>query len=372
MKRILCIVGSMDVGGAETFLMKIYRALNKNEYQMDFCVAKKEKGFYEDEIRKKGGRIYRITPKTRNAWKNFNDIRKIVKNNQYKNVIRISQNSLSSLELLAARMGGAKKVAFRSSNSSVYGNKKEKFIHHLFRPFANLISNIKIAPSREAGKFMFGRSKFAIIKNGLCVDDYVFSEKDRKKYRNEFSASEKTFVIGHVGRFNKQKNHKFLIDVFEKYHNKNHDSVLWLFGEGELKDDIEEYIKAKKLEKNVKFMGVRKDIDRIYSAIDCFVFPSLFEGMPNAVIEAQAAGLPCVISDSITRDCNVTKDVKFLAFDNNLSEWAASIVKNSNSSRKMKAAQLKKVGYDIDSVKDNFLDAIFNVKHVTGHNAEYK
>lgn len=356
MKRLLCIVGSMNAGGAETFLMKIYRALDKTKYQMDFCVAKKEKGFYDDEIKKMGGKIYKITPKTKGAWKNFNDIKRIVKDNKYENVLRTSQNSLSALELLAARMGGAKNIIFRSSNSSVYGGRKEKIVHYLFRPFANMISNKKIAPSKEAGDFMFGRAKYIIVNNGLNVKDYVFSESARKKYRKEFGAKDNTMVIGHVGRFNKQKNHKFLIDVFEEYHKKNNDSALWLLGEGDLRNEIEKYVDSKGLRDCVKFLGVRKDVNRIYSAMDYFVFPSLFEGMPNTVIEAQVAGLPCVVADTVTRDCNINNGIIFLSLEFGAKYWADEIRKSNYETRKTTHISFS---YDVSKVLDEITEVIY-------------
>lgn len=357
MKRLLCIVGSMDLGGAETFLMKIYREIDKTKYQFDFCVAKKEKNNYEDEISELGGKIYRITPKTQGFLKNFRDIKKIVKENNYRYVLRISQNSLSAIELFAAKLGGAKKIIFRSSNTSVHGGKAESIIHYLFRPIANLISNVKIAPSKEAAKFMFGHRKYYQINNGLDLNKFAFSEEKRKKYRDEFNALEDAKIIGHVGRFTFQKNHKFLIDIFNMYQKNNPNSELWLFGKGELEDEIKEY--AKNNEK-IKFMGLRTDINEIYSAMDSFVFPSLFEGMPNTVIEAQTAGLPCLVSNTITNDCNVTGCIEFLRLDATAENWAKKIKFIAIEDRKNKVEAVKRNKYDIKDVTKEFVKTIFN------------
>ena len=355
MKRILCIVGSMDMGGAETFLMKIYRVLDRNNYQMDFCVAKEKKGFYEDEIERMGGKIYRIKPKSKGVWKNFNDIKRIVKNNHYQNVMRVSQNSLSALELLAARIGGAKNVVFRSSNSSTCGGRKSELVHYLFRPVANLISKQKIAPSEKAGRFMFGRRRFVVLNNGLPIDDFKFSLDYRKKYRNEFKAGKKSVVIGHVGRFSKQKNHKLLIDIFEKYNEANPDSVLWLLGTGELEDDVRRCVAEKGLTKRVIFFGIRDDINKIYSAMDCFVFPSLYEGMPNTVIEAQASGLPCLVSDTITKDCQITENVKYCSLMS-IDDWVNRISIINDEQRGMIKVDEK---YDIEKVVNDFIEIAY-------------
>lgn len=358
MKRLLCIVGSMDAGGAETFLMKIYRNLDKSKYQMDFCVAKKEKNLYEDEIVNAGGKMYRVTPKSKGLLKNFNDIRKIVKVNQYKYVLRISQHSLSSLELFAAKLGGAKVLAFRSSNSNSGGGRSNLFCHYVFRPIANLISNVKIAPSKEAGKFMFGKSKFIIINNGLNLNEYKFSIDNRKKYRTMFNADSK-FVIGHVGRFNFQKNHKFLIDIFEEYLKINKDAELWLFGKGELEDEIKSYINTKKLTNYIKTFGVREDVSKIYSAFDCFVFPSLFEGMPNTVVEAQTSGVYCLVSDSISKDCKLNTNLEFISLNSKPKVWAESI-KDSQFDYREKAFKIVKDNrYDINDVVIEFEKIIF-------------
>lgn len=360
MKRLLCIVGSMDVGGAETFLMKVYRGIDRTKYQFDFCVAKKEKNSYEDEIISLGGKMYRITPKTKGILKNFNDIKKIVKENKYEYVLRISQNSLSSVELFAAKLGGAKKLIFRSSNTSVHGGKLETIVHYLFRPFSNMISNVKIAPSKEAAKFMFGRRKYFQINNGVDIEKYKFSIKNRNKIRKEFNVNKDTKVIGHVGRFTFQKNHKFLIDIFNEYQKVNSNSELWLFGSGELENEIKKYSKNNK---NIKFLGVRKDINEIYSAMDCYVFPSLFEGMPNTVIEAQTSGLPCLVSNTITNDCNISDNVIFLPLDNNVKKWSDKINYLSNNERNNKIVFIKNNHYDIIDVIKEFEKAVFGDIH---------
>lgn len=344
----------MDVGGAETFLMKIYRVLDRNKYQMDFCVAKGKKGFYEEEIKDLDGKIYRITPKTKSIFKNFADIRKIVRDNNYKNVIRISQNSLSAIELLAARMGGANNIIFRSSNSSTCGGKKDEFLHRVFRPFANLISNKKIAPSKEAGDFMFGRSKYIIINNGVPIEKYHFSQKKRSKYRNELGISDDTIVLGHVGRFEEQKNHKFLIELFKKYHKIKPNSVLLLIGGGKLGEKIKQRIMENKLMDSVKLLGIRSDISELYSAMDCYIFPSLYEGMPNTVIEAQVSGLPCLVSDKITKDCKITENVKFLPLDNP-DQWIDSLACLNNMNR---IAEIDEK-YDIKSVVKDFVKVVY-------------
>lgn len=362
MKRLLCIVGGMNRGGAETFLMKIYRQLDKSKFQMDFAVA--ERGVYDSEILSYGGKIYNITPKSKNILKNFNDIKNIVKENKYVYVLRTSQHSLSALELLAAKMGGAKKCIYRSSNSnSGSTNFINQLMHKAFIFMPQLFANVKIAPSTEAAKFMFGKryvdkGKVNIIHNGLDLNLYEYSENARKRIRKEFSINDTTIVMGHIGRFNYQKNHKFLIDIFREYHISNSDSILLLVGVGELENEIKEKIQKEHLENFVIFAGLRNDIRDLLSAMDVFVFPSFYEGMPNTVIEAQACGLSCVIADTITREANITNLVTYCSLNDSLKNWNTSIEKNINVRENTKDIMMKEK-YDINSVVKEFVNVVF-------------
>lgn len=367
MERILCIVGSMNAGGAETFLMKIHRNIDKEKYQMDYCVSERSPGIYDKEIKELGGKLYYTTPKSKGILKSFITIRKIVKDNQFKYVMRVSQHSLSALELLAAKMGGAKVVIFRSSNSQTGGNRFNRILHKLFKPLAMLIPDIKIAPSSEAAKFMFGKksvknNKVTLLHNALDTDKYRFNEIYRMQFRKEFNIDNK-LVVGHVGRLTNQKNHTFLIEVFSNILKMNKDAILILIGKGELEDLIRNKIKEYGIEENVLMLGVRPDVNEILSAFDLFIFPSFFEGMPNTVIEAQGAGLPCVISNTITSEVVISDLVLMIDLKCSSEYWANSsltLYKNSiNNNRYCYQQCLEDKGYDIQTVVSEFIDLIF-------------
>lgn len=364
MKRILCIVGSMDAGGAETFLMKLYRSFDKTKYQMDFIVATTEKGTYDAEIESLGGIIYHVSPKSEGFIRNFTAIRQIVKENHYDIVLRTSQNSLSALELLAAKMGGANKRIFRSSNSNASAtSSKQRIIHRMCRFMPILFSNIRIAPSTEAAEFMFGKhcisnGKATILKNAVDLDKYRFNLEDREALRRELGI-ENNFVIGHVGRFNEQKNHAFLIDIFSDIKKRKQDAKMLLVGDGELKSDIEKRVEDLNLKNDVLFLGVRNDVTCLLSAMDALVFPSLFEGMPNVVIESQAAGLPCYISDTITREAKITDFVTFIPLSFDSSRWAEIVSTDVSAYDRTDATlTLEREGYSIKSVLKEFLQII--------------
>ena len=364
MKRLLCIVGGMNAGGAETFLMKVYRMLDTTKYQMDFAVAITEKGYYDDEISQRGGIIYHITPKSKGLIKNFNSIRKLVKENQYEYVLRTSQHSLSALELLAARMGGARVRAFRSSNSNTTsGSKKQMLLHKMCSFMPKWFANVRIAPSTEAAEFMFGKAcinkgRAKLLHNGIDLSVYRYDESGRISVREDLGVSDTTLLVGHVGRFNQQKNHAFLLEIFKRIHDEHDNSILLLVGKGELEDHIRERVIALGLEEYVIFTGVRSDVPRLLSAMDVFLMPSFYEGMPNTVIEAQAAGLPCVIADTITKEADITGLVNYLPLGD-VDLWAEKALAVINSSRAETYSSFIEHYYDINSVTEDFIKLIF-------------
>lgn len=359
--RILCIVGNMNAGGAETFLMKMFRKLDKRKYQMDFCVSANNKGFYDDEIEKLGGKIIHITKKTKNPLKNFFDIKNAVKKGNYQSVMRISQHSMSALDLFAAKMGGAKKLIFRSSNSNSCGSFLNRIMHLIFKPLAIIIPNVKIAPSDKAAIHMFGEKQYkngkvVILNNGLSIDEYKYNGEIRNRKRKELNIDDDELIIGHVGRMTQQKNHLFLIDVFEKYLKINDKCKLLLIGDGELKEKIIDNINKKGIQNKVILLGIRKDTNDLYQAMDCFVFPSLYEGMPNTVIEAQTSGLYCIVSNTITKEVDLTGNVKFINLnDDNI--WVQSIMKSQK--RNSSYLKVKQNGYDIEDVVNIFIKYVF-------------
>lgn len=363
MKRLLCIVGSMNAGGAETFLMKVYRELDKSRYQMDFAVATEEKGFYDDEILSMGGRIFHIVPKSRGAYKNFKSVRDLVKQEGYCYVLRTSQHSLSALELLAAKLGGAERTIYRSSNSNTGSlSVIQAVLHRVCRFMPRRFANVRVAPSTEAAEFMFGRDyvekkKCSLIHNAIDTNVYHYSREGRKEIREELDLANKT-VIGHVGRFTHQKNHMFLLDIFREIKDREQDAVLVLVGKGELEEEIKSRAESLGILNDIIFTGVRSDVPNLLSAMDVFVFPSFYEGMPNTVIEAQATGLPCVIADTITKEANITGLVEYLPLKEPAC-WAEKALAAVRDERGDTRKQFMEQKYDIESAAGEFVRLIF-------------
>lgn len=359
MKRILCIVASLDTGGAETFLMKIFRKL-PSDYKLDFIVSTSS-GFYEDEVRSLGGQIHRIPLRTKHPAKAFRAIKQVVKDNSYKTVLKLCDTPIGVFDLWAAKAGGAEKICVRSCNSNSNDSKIKKIILNMLRPELNRIADVKIAPSTVAAEYTFGKKEIEkdtvnILHNGIDTDVYRYDENGRKAIRREFGIAEDTFVICHVGRFNKQKNHSFLIKVFVEILKKRENSKLVLVGKGEEEGNITRLVNESGIADKVVFAGIRSDVPAIMSAADVMVFPSLYEGMPNTVIEAQATGLPCIIADTITRDAKLTDFIRFESLLTEPEEWALKAISAANEYRSNAVNSILENGYDINICTREFIE----------------
>lgn len=351
MKRVLCLVSAMNPGGAETFLMKLFRIADRTQLQMDFCVNVSEKCFYDSEILERGGKIYHIPCKTDNMCEFRKQLRQIIKDEAYDNVFKITSNAMGFYDLKVASKAGAKNCIARSSNSSDGESRVLSILNKFGRVLFKRYVNKMVAPSDLAAIYTFGRRAYAsgqviMLKNGLKIDDYKFSIDKRNKIREEIGIRQNQLVIGHVGRFTKQKNHSFLIDVFSNVYKLNPDTILILVGDGENRTEIERKCHRMGITDAVKFLGVRADIPAVLSALDLFVFPSFYEGMPNTVLEAQASGLKCIVSDRITREANVTGSVEYLSLSSTV-EWCSRINNLLETVGDRKKAAIDMREYDI-------------------------
>lgn len=362
MERLLCIVGSLNAGGAETFLMKVYRSLDRNKYQMDFCVANPEKGVYEDEIQSLGGKIH-VIPFKSDGFREFRKaLYKVVKDGNYRRVLRITSNAAGLVDLKIAKAAGATRCIARSSNSSDGTSIKNKVINFICKVLYLKYVDEMVAPSDLAAIYTFGKKavtngKVHKLNNGVDLSTFYYSVEGRAKIRKEFDLGEST-VIGHVGRFMQQKNHKFLLQVFAEIR-KHVDAKLMLTGKGELENELRQQAKELNIDEYVVFTGLRKDVPEILSAMDIMVFPSLYEGMPNTIIEAQATGLPCLISDSITREANITGLVKYKSLNTSAADWAEDVMAMIGKKREDTKKAFISHGYDIQGVVGQLVEIAY-------------
>ena len=361
-KRLLCIIGNMNAGGAETFLMKMYRSIDRSNYQMDFCITEQNECFYESEIKELGGKIYRIPAKSQSIKLFKNGLSDCVKSGNYKYVLRITSSAMGFMDLKIAKKAGVEICSARSSNSNDGKSIKATVAHVLGKLLYGKYVDVKIAPSDLAAKYTFGKKAYRcgdihILHNALDLNVYQFDGQAKHMIRKEFSIGDNVKIIGHVGRFMLQKNHIFLLKVFNEIHKQNRNTVLMLVGKGELEDKIKEL----NLENSVIFTGVRSDIPALLSAMDVFVFPSFYEGMPNTVIESQATGLPCLIADTITKEANVTGLVRYMPLSNP-EGWAKEALNMVSDTRMQTKEIMIEKGYDIDRVSKEFVRLVFGEK----------
>lgn len=365
-KRILIIINTLNIGGAETFIMKVFRTIDRSKLVFDFLINDSAKGAYEDEVYQLGGVVYHGYFKVQHPFKNLYAMYSTVKKHCYKDVFLVTQHPIAFLDLAAVTLGGAKRRVVRSTNADC-GGKLSHVLAAFSRPLLNFFTTVRVAPSKEAAKWLFGNSVvdkkgYTQLNNGLNLDLFAFNKASRDDFRTEFNLHGKT-VIGHVGRFNHQKNHDFLIDIFAKYHETNPQSVLVLIGKGETEEHIRQKVKNIGLRDSVILTGVRSDIPRCLCGFDIFLFPSFYEGMPNTVIEAQVSGLPCVISDTITEDAKVTDLVQFETLQNEPVTWANRLKQIHLSKDRLEYKQLMQDnGYSIQDVAKNVMD-LFSKKY---------
>lgn len=350
--RILHNVVMMDPGGIETQLMRIYRCIDKSKIQFDFLVHRSKKGAYDDEIKALGGKIYYAEPF--NPFKHIKYVRSMNKffkeHQEYKIVLVHSE--LALWPLIVAKKN---KVPVRICYSH---NGRFKFcLKRIFMDFETLFlrkySTHMLAVSELAANYTFGKKatndgKVKLIKNGIIVEDFIFSENIRQEKRKELGLENK-LVFGHVGRFMMQKNHAFLLDIFNEITKIRDDAHLILIGEGRLEGEIRNKVKSLHLEDKVSFLGRNKDINRLDMAMDAFLLPSFFEGFPNVAIESQATALPTYISDRITKEALFTSYCKQISLDESAKYWAEFICNDldKKQERKDMSRFMKKEGYSV-------------------------
>lgn len=355
--RILHVIGQMNRGGAESMIMNIYRKIDREKIQFDFVVHTNSICDFDEEIKSLGGNIYSC-PRFKgsniiNYVKFWNDFFK--KHKEYK-IIHGHIGSSAAIYLKIAKKYGLFTIAH--SHSAGFGEGIKGTMYRIFSYPTRFIADYFFACSENAGIIRYGKkvvdnkSKFSVLNNAIDIDEYAFSESIREKKARELNLENK-FVIGHVGRFDKAKNQEYLIEVFKIIAQKDKDAVLLLVGDGELKSYIVEKVKNYNLEDRVIFTGVRSDVNELMQVMDVFAFPSIYEGLPVTLIEAQAAGLPCIISDSITDEVCITNLVEKLHISElNIKFWCNEIL-NQKYYKRENINILKNSNYNINLMISN-------------------
>lgn len=347
MHRILMVVsGSMVLGGTETMIMNWYRNFDRNKVQVDFVCYGKSVGEYDDEIIKSGGNIYRLPSKRENLIKNIFGLFQICKNNKYK-IIHVHMDAMSFFPLLIAKYAGVKvRICHCHSTQHLYRSKIDFYLKCIITKLIPFIATDLFACSNASGNWLYGNKPYTVIKNAVDVNKFEYT-KDKEDIAKGMLNINEEFVIGNVGNLNYPKNHMFLLKVFSEIKKLNQNTKLVIIGDGaDVKDLITEMDKLK-IKDNVLLLGRRNDVDKLIHAFNVFVLPSIFEGLPVVLIEAQAAGIPCVVSDTVTSEVAVTDLITFYSLENNETKWAIKIINESKNGKRNYSDKLKERGYDV-------------------------
>lgn len=350
-RRVLHVVGTMNMGGVQLMLMNYYRNINKEFVQFDFLVQGEIEGFFEKEIIKNGGKIFRIPSMNKNLFKYNVSLWKFFKKHDYK-IIHIHQNFSNIYAAFWAKKTGIPLIISHSHAAYPTKSKIKRALKKLIQIILNKIVDYKFACSEAAAEWLYGESfesnkSIKIINNGINVSAFTYNQFVRRNKRKDLDI-ENYFVIGHVGSFTQTKNHKFIIRVFKEVYKKNPNTKLILVGDGSLKSEIQILVKNLNLSEAVIFLEKRTDINELLQAFDLFFFPSYHEGLGMALIEAQASGLVCLASNKITTESKVSNLIEYLDLEFKEDVWVDKILTYINGyERKDMSENIIAHGYDI-------------------------
>lgn len=317
MKNILIVVttGFVKTGGLTSVMMNYWRAMDRTGLSFDFASTNKIDNLLLEEISKEGCRYYQLPPR-KSVIAYYNALKELSRGYD---VVHVHANSATSvIELLAAKMARVPKRIHHNHTSKTAHPILNKFLHPIF---THLYTDA-IACSNAAGEWLFGKENYIVLPNAIDVDKFKYNQELRVKIRKEFGIRDDEFVVGHIGKFMDAKNHEFLIKVFAKYHSTHPKSKLLLVGDGAWRPKIEDWVAESGCSDSIILAGLRSDIQAMVQAFDIFVFPSIYEGLPLTVLEAQSSGLPCVISSNVTDAVNIGQDVIMKSLSDGVDSWA--------------------------------------------------
>lgn len=320
MKKILVVITTAFVrtGGLASVMMNYWRAMDKLGLSFDFASTNTPDEQLLEEIAKDGCRYYQLPPR-KNIIGYFRTLKELCMGYD---VIHVHANSATSvIELMAAMLAGVPKRIHHNHTSKT----QHPFLNKVLHPLFKLVYTDAVACSKPAGEWLFGKGNFIVLPNAIDIDKFKYNAQTRMQIREEFGIGDNEFVVGHIGKFMDAKNHEFLIKVFAKYHSDHPQSRLMLVGDGAWRPRIENWVKDSGCDESIILTGLRSDIPAVVQAFDVFVFPSVYEGLPLTVLEAQSSGLPCIISSNVTNAVAIGDDVVMKDLSDGIDSWATAI-----------------------------------------------
>lgn len=373
--RVLLLFTIMNRGGAETMVMNYYRHIDRSKIQFDFMVHREQRGAFEDEIEALGGKIYRMPPVYPQNFK------------RYQKMLKFFFDEHPEYQIIHSHMGELGYFAFKEAKKRnipvriCHAHNAPDFRHETLSQYLKLLPRLyfihRIRPlttnyfvcSHIAGLWYYGKKRkdqFIFMKNAVEVDPLSYSSEEAFRMRKNLGFSQNQHIICHVGRFNRQKNHVFLIDIFQEVHKKDSNAILLLIGDGELRGEIQKKVEKLHLQKNVRFLGVRNDVNLLLKASDTLLFPSLYEGLSVVMVEAQATGIRCVVADTLAQETIINKErVELLSLKLSAEDWANAVLcRKSEYNRESAASILRETGWDVCEnakwLQNYYLDSIKN------------
>ena len=351
MERVAVIMGKMHSGGKKNLVMEYYRNIDKSKVQFDFFCDTDSNAIPKEEIEKLGGRVYRIAP-YQNIFKNMRQMKAICKKNRYK--IMHSYNGTMNLFSMFVGWQCGIPIRISESISMAHSADKKTILKNILKPFSKLFATNFMANGEACGRWQFGdklfdEGKVKVFKTVINTDVNKFDEALRNATRKEYNI-ENNIVIGHIGRLTEQKNTLFIIDIFNALVKKEPKAKLLIIGDGNLREEMLKKIEQYEIKDKVLYLGRREDIPQFYNAMDCFLLPSLYEGLPVVGVEAENCGLPMFFSTEIPEESSACKDLGvFMSLEKTPEEWADAIlqaVKKNMPIRKGKTEEVKAAGFD--------------------------
>lgn len=355
------IAGTMAPGGIETFLVNLHGHINPERMTFDYAVHAQAEGAYAERVKALGGRVYLLPRLSSDPAGNLREIGRLVRENRYDVVVRHTPNAMITPQLIAAKKNGARTICHAHNESDPM-----KAAHYAGRLLMNRAADARIACSENAGRWMFGSKPFVVMKNAIDSSKFAYRREGEERIRKEFGL-ESAHVYGSIANFRPEKNHAYLLEVFRLIKDADPDAVLLCLGDGPLRQEIETKIPEKGLEESVILAGTRSDVADVMCAMDVLLFPSVFEGLPVTLIEAQAACLPVLLSESITRDVEITDGLlSFYSIDKAASDWAekaAEMMREalSHPKQERRIPQTERIaahGYDMAAMCEAYQDLI--------------
>lgn len=344
--RVLHIVTYMGRGGLETMIMNYYRYIDREKVQFDFLVHRDFEADYDQEILSLGGKIYHISKLIPWSQSYRNKLKSFFKEHPEYQIVHVHQDCLSSVALQCAKECGIAVRIAHSHSSSAVKNLKYPIKLHYMKKISKYATKL-FACGKQAGDWMFGGYEYEVIRNAIDVSKYQYSNTISEEVRMELGL-ENQLIIGHVGNFTLAKNHPFLLEIFKEILKGKPNARLLLVGGGDGLETIRKKANELEIQKYVTFTGTRTDVNRLMQAMDVFVFPSIYEGLPVTMVEAQATGLPCVISNRVSEECVVTNGlVSYKRLEDSPSQWAEYILDQACGKKENHIKEVVLAGYDI-------------------------